>query len=112
MTRQRQATMTMLVTFADALQEGRARASEHWRRDGEIQLVVHKAAEDAKGRGREARGTQHRSAKLTVVMDQLLAQQRSLGQAQQTHKANLQSGYESSGGLAPVQVGMAPLLQS
>lgn len=70
---QRQAIMTMLITFVDALQEGRARASEHWRRDGEIQLVVHKAAEDAKERGKEARGTQHRSAKLTVVMDQLLA---------------------------------------
>ena len=75
--------------------------------------MVHKAAEDAKGRGKEARGTQHRSAKLAVVMDQLLAQQRFPSEAQQAHKATLQqSGYPSGAPMAPVQAAMAPLVQS
>lgn len=79
-------------------QKGCFRASERWRRNGEIQLVVHmlyEAAENADLRMQISRGpwqggrkTQHRSAKLAATMDQLLAQQRFPSQAQQACRAN------------------------
>ena len=72
-------------------------------------MVVHRAAEDAKARGKEARATQHRTTKLASVMDQLLAQQRGMGQAQQAHKANLQQQQQAVGDAAPRSMPHAPL---
>ncbi|KAK9855115.1 hypothetical protein WJX84_008584 [Apatococcus fuscideae] len=97
-------------------EEGRSRASEHWRKDGEIQVVVHRAAEDAKARGKEARATQHRTTKLASVMDQLLAQQRGMGfgslRRGQAHKIVLQRGAEGAIPRGMPDAPLAPLVQS